>query len=142
MQLDRDKAEQILAEYGLTLADITKIQAAKAPPGGLDFIYLIHHFHNPKKEEDIEEVHHCIMHEKKGMKGEKYFQKHIKDGKIFWHALDIKKIEDAPKVVYDHLDNGFIIKIMKFKKVESAVIYGLVNPKKTKWSVLDKRKLK
>lgn len=115
--------------------ELTTDIKAKAPPGGLDFIYLIHHFHNPKKEADIEEVHHCIMHEKKGMKGEKYNQRHIADGKIFWHALDIK-IEDAPDVVYDHLDNGFKIKIMKFKDVESAVIYELVNPKKTRWSVL------
>lgn len=110
----------------------------KVPVAEQDFIYLIHHFHSPKKAEDMESVHHCIMHEKKGMKGKNYKQKHVKDGKIFWHVLDIKDVEEAPKVVYDHLNNGFKIKIMEIDKIKYAVIYGLVRVKDTKWSNQDK----
>ncbi len=103
-----------------------------------DFIYLIHHIHSPKKAKEMEVLHHCIMHEKKGMKGKKYKQKHVKDGKVFLHVLVVKDAEKAPKVVYDHLNNGFKIKIIEIDKVEYAVIYGLVNVKKTKWSNQDK----
>jgi len=55
-------------------------------------------------------------------------------------VLDIKeeKLEEAPEVVYDHLNNGFKVKIMTIDKKKYAVLVGLVNVKKTKWSDMDK----
>jgi len=43
--------------------------------------------------------------------------------------------------VYDHLNNGFKIKIMELDKENYAVIYGLVNVERTKWSDQDKADL-
>jgi hypothetical protein len=40
--------------------------------------------------------------------------------------------------VYDHLNNGFKIKIMEIDKEKRAVIYGLVSVEKTKWSDEDR----
>ena len=113
----------------------------KVPKAEQDWIYLIHHLHQPKKAEDMETVHHCLLHQKKNEKGLSWEQAHVKDSKVFWHALKIKDIEKAPEVVYDHLNNGFKIKIMELDKENYAVIYGLVNVERTKWSDQDKADL-
>jgi len=138
MYIDEEIVKGVLAQYGLTLEQVIGAKKHKVPLAEQEFIYLIHHFHPPKKASDMEEIHHCIMFEKKNMKGEQYEQMHVKDGKVFWHALDIKDIEQAPKAVYDHLNNGFKIKIMEINKKKYAVIHGLVSIKKTKWSDQDK----
>lgn len=136
--IDEQEVRLFLANYGISLEDVLeRAKKHKVPVAEQDFVYLIHHFHPPKKASDMEEVHHCIMFEKKNMKGEQYEQMHVKDSKVFWHALDIKDVEQAPEVVYDHLNNGFKIKIMEINKKSYAVIYGLVNTKKTKWSDQD-----
>jgi len=120
------------------LKELIEESKHKIPKAEQEYIYLIHHLHPPKKAEEIETVHHCIMHEKKGMKGKKYEQKHVKDGKVFWHFLDVKDVEKAPEVVYDHLNNGFKIKVLEIDKINYAIIYGLVSIKKTKWSDQDR----
>jgi len=130
MQIDRTLLE--------TLNALIEANKHKVPKAEQEYVYLIHHLHAPKKAEEIEIVHHCIMHEKKNLKGKKYEQKHVKDAKVFWHALDIKDAEKAPEVVYDHLNNGFKIRIMEIDKVKHAIIYGLVSIKKTKWSDQDR----
>lgn len=139
MYIDEEIFKKVLMDYGFTMEDVLNAaKKHKVPVAEQDYVYLIHHLHPPKKASEIEQVHHCIMWEKKNMKGEEYKQKHVKDGKVFWHALDIKKVEEAPEVVYDHLNNGFKVKIMEIDKVKYVVIYGLVNIKKTKWSDMDK----
>jgi len=110
----------------------------KVPKAEQEYIYLIHHLHPPEKAADMETVHHCLLHQKKNEKGLNWEQAHVKDGKVFWHALKIKDVEKAPEVVYDHLNNGFKIKIMELDKEKHAVIYGLVSVEKTKWSDQDK----
>lgn len=139
MQLDETVINEVLARYGFTLEQ-GFIKAAKTPVAEQDWIYLIHHMHQPDKVEDMEILHHCEMYEKKGLKGKKYLQKHVRDGKIFQHVLDIKedKLDKAPEVVYDHLNNGFKVKIMEIDKKKYAVLNGLVSVKKTKWSEQDR----
>ncbi len=117
--------------------------AGKKPVAEQDWIYLIHHLHQADDFKDVEIVHHCELYEKKGLKGKKYYQKHVKDKKLIQHVLDIKKnkLDKAPKVVYDHLNNGFKVKILAIEKEKYAVLNGLVNVKKTKWSDQDKAEL-
>jgi hypothetical protein len=111
---------------------------AKKQKNEQDWIYLIHHMHQPDNYKDVEILHHCEMFEKKNLKGKKYKQMHIKEGKFILHALDIKNVDKSPEVVYDHLNNGFKIIIKTIDKDKYAVIDGLVNVKKTKWSDMDK----
>lgn len=110
----------------------------KVPKAEQEYIYLIHHLHPPEKAEDMETVHHCLLHQKKNGKGPKWEQMHVKDGKVFWHALKVKDVDKVPETIYDHLNNGFKIKIMEIDKINYAVIYGLVSIKKTKWSDQDR----
>ena len=112
----------------------------KKPTAEQDWIYLLHHMHPPKKEEDIEILHHCFLFEKRGMKGRKFSQRHVKDGKVFQHALDIKESEvnNAPRIVYCHLNNAYKIRIRKINGKKYAVFTGMVSLKKTKWSDQDK----
>ena len=138
MYIDEKIVNEVLSQHGLSLEQVLGAGKHKKPVAEQDFIYLLHHFHPPKKASEMEEVHHCIMFQKKNMKGEKYEQKHVKDSKVFWHALDIKNIEEAPEVVYDHLNNGFKITIKEISKVKYAIITGLVNVQKTKWSDQDR----
>jgi len=107
------------------------------PKAEQDWIYLIHHMHSPGKAEDMEEIHHCIMFEKKNEKGKKYNQKHVKDGSVFQHVLDIKDLEKAPEIVYDHLNNGFKVVIQEINKEKYAVIFSPVKLKNIKWSNQD-----
>jgi hypothetical protein len=110
----------------------------KTPKAEQEYIYLIHHLHPPEKAVDMETVHHCLLHQKKNEKGLRWEQMHVKDGKVFWHALKVKDVDKVPETVYDHLNNGFKIKIMEIDKINYAVIYGLVSIKKTKWSDQDR----
>ncbi len=130
----------ILAKYGLTMEDMGYIFGAltKKPKAEQDWIYLIHHMHQPNKESEMETLHHCDLFAKKSMKGKKYVQKHIKDGKVFQHILDLKNIDEAPKVVYDHLNNGFKVKVVDIDVNKYAILNGLVSVKTTKWSDVDK----
>jgi hypothetical protein len=144
MELDKEKIEKILAEYGFTFEDVItaeKKKHVKKPTAEQDWIYLIHHMHQPKKEEDMETLHHCFLFEKKGMKGRKFSQRHVKDGKVFQHVLDIKEkeVDGAPKIVYDHLNNGFKIKIMEINKKKWVILTGMVSLKDTKWSDQDRK---
>jgi predicted metal-dependent hydrolase len=142
LELDESIIREVLKAHGLTLEDFL-VATKKKPVAEQDWIYLIHHFHQPDKVEDMEILHHCEMYEKKNLKGKVYYQKHVKDGKLIQHVLDIKeeKLEEAPEVVYDHLNNGFKVKIMIIDKKKYAVLVGLVNVKKTKWSDMDKGSL-
>ncbi len=120
-----------------------KKQTHKKPKAEQDWIYLIHHMHPPEKEEDMETLHHCFLFEKKGLKGKKFLQRHVKDGKVFQHALDIKEkdLDSAPKIVYDHLNNGFKIKVIEISKKRYAVVTGPESLKDTKWSEQDRGEL-
>ncbi len=138
MNLDRKVVEEALACYGFTLEDIIYAKRHKKPLAEQDWVYLIHHMHPPEKEADMETVHHCFLHEKKGQKGKKYTQRHVKDGKVFQHALDIKDIEKAPKLVYCHLNNSYKVAVKEINKKKWAVLTGPVSLKKTKWSDQDK----
>ncbi len=145
MDLDRRVVEESLACYGFTLEDIIYAKRHKKPLAEQDWVYLIHHMHPPEKEADMETVHHCFLHEKKGQKGKKYTQRHVKDGKVFQHALDIKDIETesigktyVPKTVYCHLNNAYKIVIKEINQKKLAVITGMVSLQKTKWSEQDR----
>jgi len=139
MQLDEKKLNEVLEYYGFTLKDILG-KATKVPKAEQDWVYLIHHFHQPDNFEDMEILHHCELYDKKGLKGKGYQQKHIKDGKVIQHILDIKenKLDTAPEIVYDHLNNGFKVKIMEIDGHKYAVLNGLVSVKDTKWSGQDR----
>jgi len=110
----------------------------KVPKAEQDWIYLIHHFHQPKKAEDMETVHHCFMWTKKNLKGIKYEQIHVKEGKVFQHVLKTKDLESAPKIVFDHLNNAFTVVVKEIKNKKYAVITGPVKIKDIKWSEQDK----
>ena len=105
-----------------------------------DWVYLIHHMHPPVKEEDMETLHHCFLFEKKGMKGRKFFLRHIKDGKVFQHALNIEEneIDKVPSIVYCHLNNAYKIKTKEINGKKWTLLVGVVNLKKTKWSEQDR----
>ena len=117
------------------------------PKAEQDWVYLLHHMHPPEKEEDVETLHHCFLFEKKGLKGKKFSQRHVKDGGVFQHVLDIKeKGSDSdfflnyllPKVVYCHLNNEYKIVIKEINDKKWAVITGMVSLKDTKWSDQDR----
>lgn len=110
----------------------------KVPVAEQDWIYLSHHMHPPKKAEEMETVHHCVMWAKKNEKGKKWQQKHVKDGKVFQHFLVDKNIDNIPDIVYDHLNNGFKVKTIKIDKKQYKILNGLKSIKKTKWSDQDK----
>ena len=59
-----------------------------------DWIYLIHHMHQPDKEEDMEILHHCIMFEKKNLKGRKLNIDRQANGKKSKGKLAPPKIEN------------------------------------------------
>ncbi len=142
MDLDSGKVEEVLAQHGFTLEDVLAVAEKKDKKftAGQDWIYLIHHFHPPEKVEDMEIVHHCFMLEKKNLKGEKYEQIHVKDGKVFQHCLRIDDVEKAPKSVYDHLNNEFKIVIKKIDKKKYAIVNKPPNISNVKWSGQDRRK--
>lgn len=112
----------------------------KKPLPEQDWIYLLHHMHPPVKEEDMETLHHCQLFEKKDLKGKRFNQRHVKDGKIFWHALDIKEkeVDSAPKIIYCHLNNEYKIGIKKINDKKWAIFTGMKSLQKTKWSDQDK----
>lgn len=141
MDLDRGKIEKVLATYGFTLEDvIAAAKKHKKPTAEQDWIYLIHHMHPPKKEEDMETLHHCFLFEKRGMKGRKFSQRHVKDGNVFQHALNIKESEvgSAPETVYCHLGNAYKIRVKEINKKKWAIFTGMVSLKNTKWSDQDR----
>ncbi len=138
MFIDGEIVDKILKEYGVTLDQLLGAKKHKMPKAEQDWIYLLHHFHPPKKASEMETVHHCILHEKKGEKGKNWEQKHVKDGKVFQHVVDSDKLDEIPEIVYDHLNNQFKVKVMKINKVEYAVLNGMVSLEKTKWSDQDK----
>ncbi len=110
----------------------------KTPKAEQDWVYLVHHFHPPKKAEDMETLHHCWMYEKKSLKGIEYEQMHVKDDKVFQHVLKIKNVEDAPKSVFDHLNNEFKIVVKEINGIKYAVITGPIKLADIKWSMQDR----
>jgi len=122
----------VLIQHGYDIEEARKKLAEQ------DWIYLIHHMHIPDKESEMEILHHCELFEKKNMKGEEYKQAHKKEGKLFQHILLIDNLDLSPKIVYDHLNNGFKVVIRDINKEKYAVLSGLANIKKTKWSDQDK----
>lgn len=138
LEINKDELNEFLSKYGLTLYKGKIIAKHKTPIEEQDWIYLIHHMHPPKKVSDMETLHHCFLYSQKNKRGKRYSQKHVKNGDLIEHVLDIDDVSKAPKVVYDHLNNGFKIKIMNINKEDYAVIYGLVSVKKTKWSDQDR----
>lgn len=138
MDIDREKVEKVLSEYGFTLERIVGSKRHRIPVAEQDWIYLIHHFHQPERAEDMETVHHCFMHEKKNMKGKKYEQIHVKDGKVFQHCLKIDDLNKTPKAVYDHLNNEFKVVIREIDKKRYATISKPANISNIKWSDQDR----
>ena len=111
----------------------------KVPKAEQDWVYLIHHFHPPKKAEDMETLHHCFMHEKKNLKGKKYTQMHVKDGNVFQHVLKkIKDVDTAPKSLFDHLNNEFKVVVKEIENKKWAVITGPIKLADIKWSMQDR----
>lgn len=140
LELDKGIIESVLATYGFSLDDVLKGGKSKKPLAEQDWIYLIHHMHPPEKEEDMETLHHCFLFEKKNMKGKKYSQRHVKDKKVFQHVLDIKEkeVDDAPKLVFCHLNNSYKVRVVKINKKKWAVLKGPETLKDVKWSDQDK----
>lgn len=137
MYIDEEIFKKVLAQYGFTLEDIVKAAKYKKPVAEQDWIYLTHHMHPPKKASEMETLHHCVMWEKKSEKGKSWEQKHVKDGKLFQHALDTDNPDKVPNILFDHLNNQFKVKIVEIKKTKYAVLNGLASVKKTKWSDQD-----
>lgn len=136
--LDEKIVDKILKDYGYSLEDLLSGAKHKVPIAEQDWIYLTHHMHPPKKASEMETLHHCVMHEKKGKKGKNWEQKHIKDGDIFQHVMVAKDPKEVPSIVYDHLNNQFKVKIDKIDKKEYAILNGLKSVQKTKWSDQDR----
>lgn len=115
----------------------------KKPKPEQDWVYLLHHMHPPESEDKMEILHHCQLFEKKGMKGKKFNQRHVKDDKVFQHALDIKEkeVDDAPKIVYCHLNNEYKISVKEINDKKWAIFTGMTSLKDTKWSDQDKGEL-
>ena len=137
MYIDEEIIEKVLAQHGLSLEQIVGIKKHKKPIAEQDWIYLTHHMHPPKKASEMETLHHCVMWEKKSEKGKSWKQAHVKDGKIFQHALNTNNPDEVPSILFDHLNNQFKVKMVKIKKVKYAILNGLASVKKTKWSDQD-----
>jgi len=137
MYMDEEIVKGVLAQYGFTLEDVVKAAKHKKPIAEQDWIYLTHHMHPPKKASEMETLHHCVMWEKKNEKGKSWEQKHVKDGKLFQHALDTDNPDEVPDILFDHLNNKFKVKIIEIKKIKYAILNGLASVKKTKWSDQD-----
>lgn len=107
-----------------------------------DWVYLLHHIHKPERNQNIEILHHCHFFDKKNMKGKIFYQKHVKDDRVFQHVIDLKKskvkLEDVPDTLYCHLNNAYKIRTKKIAGEKHAVFTGMVNLKKTKWSEQDR----
>jgi hypothetical protein len=99
-----DSSSQKERSYMLTIESLFE----KKPKAEQDWTYLLHHLHPPEKEKDMESVHHCPLFDKKDMEGNEFEQYHVKDGKVFQHAILVE--EDPPDYVYDHLDNQFTVR--------------------------------
>jgi AAA+ ATPase superfamily predicted ATPase len=138
MEIDKNVVEQTLQQYGITLEELLYAAKHKTPKAEQDWIYLIHHLHQPKKAADMETVHHCFMYEKKNLKGKEHEQMHVKDGKVFQHCLKIDNLDEAPEIVYDHLNNAFKVSIREINKEKYAVITGPTKLSDIKWSDQDK----
>ena len=136
MFIDIEIVERVLNEYGSSLEKL--LGKHKVPIAEQDWIYLTHHMHPPEKASQMETLHHCVMHEKKGEKGKNWEQKHVKDGNIFQHIMDAKDPKEVPSIVYDHLNNQFKVKVVEINKKEYAILNGLKSIQKTKWSDQDK----
>ena len=107
------------------------------PNAEKDWVYLIHHFHKPSSPSKMEIPHHCYLFSDKGLKGSKHEQMHVKDGGVYQHVLR-SKIEDSPKVVYDHLNNGFKVVVRNIGGKDYPVIDGPVRLRDIKWSAQDR----
>jgi len=147
LDIDEQEVRLFLANYGVSLEDVLE-QAKKKKPHPKpkeeqDWIYLIHHMHTPEKGEGMEELHHCHFWDNKKMKGIWYEQRHVREGKIFHHVVDLKasklkSIEDVPDTLYCHLNNAYKIRVNEIEGKEYAEFTGMVSLKKTKWSDQDK----
>ena len=144
MYIDEEMVKGVLAQYGLTLDQVIGAKKHKKPLEEQDWIYLIHHMHTPEKGLGMETLHHCHFWPKKNMKGKKtYEQKHVREGKIFHHVIDLKAskvklIEDVPDTLYCHLNNAYKIRINEIEGEKYAEFTGMVSLKKTKWSDQDR----
>ena len=144
MHIDEKVVKAVLTKYGFTLEDVINAKKHKKPLQEQDWTYLIHHLHIPEKGTGMEEVHHCHFSPKKNMKGRKiYEQKHVREGKIFHHVVDlkaskVKSIEDVPDTLYCHLNNAYKIRITEIDGKKYAEFMGMVSLKKTKWSDQDR----
>lgn len=136
--IDEEIVVKVLKEYGMNLDYIIGAHKHKTPKAEQDWIYLTHHMHPPKKAADMETLHHCIMWEKKNEKGNNWKQMHVKDDQVFQHALKDKNPTEVPNIVYDHLNNQFKVKLVEINNKQYAILDGLKNVDKTKWSNQDK----
>lgn len=116
-----DEYEEEKSNVKNVISVINAFHDNKIPEAEQDWIYMIHHMHPPKSEEEIEELHHCILWEKENEKGKKYEIKHKKDSKVFQHRLDIDS-QEAPDNVFDHLNNKYPIDIREIDKEKYAII--------------------
>jgi len=145
MYIDEEIFKKVLMDYGFTMEDVLNAaKKHKKDPAEADWIYLLHHMHTPEKGLGMEELHHCHFWPKKNMKGKQvYEQKHVREGKIFHHVIDlkaskIKSIEDVPDTLYCHLNNGYKIRTREIDGKEYAEFVGMVSLEKTRWSEQDR----
>jgi hypothetical protein len=96
-----------------------------------DWLYLVHHMHpNKKNLLSMEDLHHCDMFSQKDKKGDVYTLKHVKiSEKNIVHVIDTKDIDDVPKTLYDHLNNGLTVKNRTVNDTKYATLAGLDNKK-------------
>jgi hypothetical protein len=138
MLLDENVVREVLGRYNFTLEELLEVSKHKKPKAEQDWIYLTHHMHPPAKASEMETLHHCVMWEKKNEKGDSYEQFHIKEDKVFQHALKVKDVEKSPEVVYDHLNNAFKVKVVEIGKEKYALMTGPVKLSDIKWSDQDR----
>lgn len=96
-----------------------------------DWVYLIHHMHPGKV---IETLDHCFLFSDKNEKAKKHSQKHVVVGGQTFHVVS----DDAPDILFDHLNNEFKIVTMELNGKEYRVIKGPVRLKEIKWSAQDR----
>jgi len=144
MYIDEEIFKKVLMNYGFTMEDVLNAaKKHKKDPAEADYIYLLHHMHAPEKGTGMEELHHCILFEKRNMKGKVFQQKHVREDKIFHHVVDlkaskVKNVEDVPATLYCHLNNGYKIRVKEINGKVYAEFVGMVSLEKTRWSEQDR----
>ena len=121
-----------------TLRQAKQVVKHAVPKAEQDWVYLIHHFHTPSKASAMEVPHHCYLFTDRNLKGKRFEQQHVKDGRVYQHVLRMKNLDSPPEKVYDHLNNAFKVVVRKIGNKEYPVIDGPVRLRDVKWSAQDR----